>query len=85
MIPFGTRCVCQARDPKQSFATGLLAWAAKDIPAMTSQWRQTLQTSAVYADIMLRLSRMRLTDEQVIEQLMPDRWYIPLSTRTGPQ
>lgn len=64
-------------DPKQSLGNGLLAWAAGDKEAMTGQWRQTLQTNPSARRIILRLSALMMSDSEIANELMPDRWVVP--------
>lgn len=64
-------------DPSLSLGNGLLAWAANDQDAMVNQWRQTLQTDPEKASVITRLARTRLSDEEFVRQLIPDRWTVP--------
>ncbi len=66
-----------AVDPRQSLGNGLLAWAANDTAAMTQQWRQTLSVDLTQLELIYRLSRLKLTDQAIVEHLMPNRWVVP--------
>ncbi|TWT80841.1 O-Antigen ligase [Planctomycetes bacterium CA13] len=64
-------------DPDLSLGNGLLAWAAGDVDSMTSQWRRTLANDTSHLDLIYRLSRLRLSDQDVVDCLMPESWVVP--------
>jgi len=64
-------------DPQQSLGNGLLAWAAHDEPAMIDQWKQTLLTDPSQLNVIFSLVRSRLSDKDIVERLMPNRWTVP--------
>ena len=64
-------------DAKHSLGNGLLAWAAGDKASMISQWRRTLGTDWAPMKLVYRLAAMRISEDEIVDQMMPDRWVVP--------
>ena len=64
-------------DPKHSLGNGLLAWALGDVDSMAKQWQRSLGTDWASMDLIYKLSRLRLTEDEIAEKLMPQRWIVP--------
>ena len=64
-------------DPGHSLGNGLLAWAMGDVDSMTQQWRRSLGTNWAPMDLIYKLSRLRLSEDEIAEDLMPKSWIVP--------
>lgn len=75
--PFERSMKLSVTDPKQSLGNGLLAWAAGDRESMIQQWRSSLRTDWAPIETIHRLAGTMLTEDEIVQELMPSRWVVP--------
>jgi len=79
----GRRAIINAKriasaDPDTRFALGEIGWSIDDVTLMTEQWKRLMAIPSDYTYQILRMSRVKISPEMLIDQIIADananRW-----------